>query len=79
MNENNTKEKNSYISNSTSYNLDSSNSIIFSTREDKKTNLTEFYKLIYQHKNDCLAASIEYNKDYYNDRDLNTSESIFSN
>ena len=79
LNENNTKEKNSYISNSTSYNLDSSNSIIFSTREDKKTNLTEFYKLIYQYKNDCLAASIEYNKDYYNDRDLNTSESIFSN
>ncbi len=77
LNENNTKEKNSYISNSTSYNLDSSNSIIFSTREDKKTNLTEFYKLIYQYKNDCLAASIEYNKDYYNDRDLNTSESIF--
>ncbi len=77
LNENNTKEKNSYLSNTTSYDLDKSNSLIFSTREDKTLNLTEFYKLIYQYKNDCLAASIEYNKDYYNDRDLNTSESIF--
>ena len=25
----------------------------------------------------CLAASIEYSKDYYNDRDLKTEESIF--
>ena len=50
---------------------------MFSTREDKTTDLTEFYKLIYQYKNDCLAASIEYNKDYYNDRDLKPEESIF--
>ena len=25
---------------------------------------------MYQYKNDCLAASIEYNKDFYSDRDL---------
>ena len=40
-------------------------------------NFTEFYKLIYQYKNDCLSASIEYNKDYYNDKDLNSTETIF--
>ena len=50
---------------------------MFSTREDKTTDLTEFYKLIYQYKNDCLAASIEYSKDYYNDRDIKPEESIF--
>ena len=50
---------------------------MFSTRKDKTTDLTEFYKLVYQYKNDCLAASIEYNKDYYNDRDLKPEESIF--
>ena len=77
LNENNTTKKKSYLSNTTSYNLDDSNSLLFSTREDKTTNLTEFYKLMYQYKNDCLAASIEYNKDYYNDRDLKTEESIF--
>ena len=77
MNENNSKEENSYLSNTASYNIDNSNSIIFGTRENKIDNFTEFYKLIYQYKNDCLAASIEYNKDYYNDKDLNSEESIF--
>ena len=32
---------------------------------------------MYQYKNDCLAASIEYNKDYYDDRDIKPEESIF--
>ena len=70
-------KKNSYILNETSYNLDLNNQLMFSTRKNKKTDLTEFYKLIYQYKNDCLAASIEYNKDYYNDRELKPEENIF--
>ncbi len=77
LNENNTKEKNSYLSNTTSYNIDNSNSIMFETRENKIDNFTEFYKLIYQYKNDCLSASVEYNKDYYNDKDLSSTETIF--
>ena len=63
--------------NETSYNLDVNNQLMFSTRKNKKTDLTEFYKLIYQYKNDCLVASIEYNKDYYNDRELKPEENIF--
>ena len=31
---------------------------------------------MYQYKNDCLTASLEYNKEYYNDRDLKPNESI---
>lgn len=77
LNENNTKENNSYLSNAASLNIDNSNSIVFETRENKIDNFTEFYKLIYQYKNDCLSASIEYNKDYYNDKDLNSTETIF--
>ena len=77
LNENNTKGKNSFLSNKTSYNVDNSNSVSFETRENKKTKLTEFYNLIYQYRNDCLVASIEYNKDYYSDRDLEPTENIF--
>ena len=77
LNENNTDNKNSYLSNTTSYKMNDTESFIFSTREDKTTDLTEFYKLIYQYKNDCLAASIEYSKDYYNDRDIKPEESVF--
>ena len=77
LNENNSSEKNSYLLNETEYSIDSSNSLLFSTRKNKKTNLTEFYNFIYQYKNDCLKASIEYNKDYYNDRDIKPEENIF--
>ena len=39
--------------------------------------MTEYYNLMYQYKNDCLAASVEYNKEYYEDRDIKPSENIF--
>ena len=77
LNENNSLDKNSYISNTTGYSLDEFNSLKFSTRENKTKDLTEYYNFMYQYKNDCLAASIEYNKDYYDDRDIKPEESIF--
>ncbi len=77
INENDTKDKNSYLLSSAKYLFNESNSISFSTRENKKTDLTEYYKFMYQYKNDCLSASIVYNKDYYNDRDVKPEESIF--
>ena len=77
LNENNTLIKNSYLSNTTKYTLNKYNNIQFSTRENKTKNLTEYYNLMYQYKNDCLAASIEYNKDFYDDRDIKPTENIF--
>ena len=49
----------------------------YTTRRNKKTKLTEFYNLVYEYKNDCLKASLEYNKDYYNDKDIKPEENIF--
>ena len=77
LNENNTNAKNSYIQNKSTYSIDDNNSLSFSTRKNKSTDLTEYYNFMYQYKNDCLAASIEYNKDYYSDRDLKPDESVF--
>ena len=77
INENDTQEKTSYLLSKLEFNVNSSSSISFSTRENKKTDLTEYYNFMYQYKNDCLAASIEYNKDYYDDRDIKPEESIF--
>ena len=77
LNENNTLDKNSYLLNTTKYSFDKSNEISFSTRENKTSGLTEYYNLMYQYKNDCLAASIEYNKDYYDNRDVKPEENIF--
>mgnify|MGYP001438444473 CR=1 FL=1 len=77
LNENHSETTSSYLSNSTRYSFNNSNSLKFSTRENKSSNLTEYYNLIYEYKNDCLAASIEYNKDYYDDRDIKPEENIF--
>ncbi len=79
LNENNNINKDSYLSNKTTYNFTETNSFIFETRENKETNATEFYNLMYQYRNDCLIAAIQYNKDYYTDRDLKANESIYLN
>jgi len=77
LNENNTSKKNSYLSNESIFSVNKFNSLSFSTRKNKTTDLTEYYNFMYQYKNDCLTTSIEYNKDYYSDRELKPSESIF--
>jgi len=77
LNENNTNNKESYIANKTQYKINDSKNLTFETRKNKKTKLTEFYNLIYQYRNDCLIAAIEYNRDYYADRDLKPDESVF--
>ena len=79
LNQNNNVNKESYLSNKTVYNFKKSNSFSFETRENKETNATEFYNLMYQYRNDCLIAAIQYNKDYYTDRDLKPNESIYLN
>ena len=77
LNENNSKLKTSYLKNETQFNFNDTNSLIFETRENKEKSFTEFYNLIYQYKNDCLTAAIEYNKEYYNDQDLKPTENLF--
>ena len=57
--------------------LNDSSSLNYRTRRNKKTDLTEYYNLIYEYKNDCLTAAIQYNKDYYSDKDLKPNEEIF--
>ena len=67
----------SYLTNETAYNFNDSYSLKYRTRRNKKTDFTEFYNLIYEYKNDCLTASIQYNKDYYSDNELKPTEEIF--
>ena len=64
------------LENSVGYTLDENNLIKYSTRRNKKIDLTEYYNFIYQYKNDCLTAGIEYKKTFYNDRDLKPTEDL---
>ena len=66
----------SYLKNKTEYSIDDYKSVIFETSQNLKTDLSEYYKLIYQYQNDCLIASIEYDKEYYSDGELKPREDI---
>tara|TARA_B100001057_G_scaffold400856_1_gene412203 strand:+ start:914 stop:3310 length:2397 start_codon:yes stop_codon:yes gene_type:complete len=65
-----------FVSNETSFKVSDNKNLLFRTRKNRSTNLTEYYNLIYQYKMDCLIAAIEYNKDYYRDGDIKPEESI---
>jgi LPS-assembly protein len=49
----------------------------FSTRRNRKINLTEYYDIVYEYKNDCLIAGVKYRKDYYYDNDIIPKEELF--
>ena len=65
-----------FIKNNTSFEIDENNYFKFNTRRNRKINLTEYYDLVYEYKNDCLTAGIKYKKTYYEDRDLKPSEDL---
>lgn len=78
INENNTQQdKTSYLLSELNFNINQNNNLYFSTRENKEKKLTEYYNLVYQYKIDCLAASVEYSKNYYDDRDIKPEENIY--
>ena len=62
------------LENVTTFNFDEQNFITFRTRNNREIDLTEYYDLIYEYKNDCLVAGLKYNKTYYKDRDLEPTE-----
>ena len=65
-----------FFENSSTYNFNNQNSISFKTRRNRELNLTEYYNLVYEYKNDCLTAGIRFNKTYYEDRDLKPTENL---
>ena len=62
--------------NTTKFNINENNSLVFKTRRNREINITEYYNLVYEYKNDCLTAGVRFNKSYYEDRDLKPSENL---
>jgi len=65
------------ISNESLFNFNDESSLSFKTRRNRTLSLTEYYDLLYEYKNDCLIASINYKKQYYVDRDIKPQEELF--
>ena len=59
------------------YDVDKAQFLSFKTRRNRRLNLTEFYNLFYNYQNDCLIASIDFKKSYYEDRDIKPTEELF--
>jgi LPS-assembly protein len=64
------------IASTIAYNFDEQNTFKFATRRNRKLNLTEYYDLVYEYKNDCLTAGVKYKKTYYSDGDLKPTENL---
>ena len=77
LEENNEIGNESYLQTDIKVPFKKNKNFYYKTRRNRKTDLTEYYNLIYEYKNDCLVAAIQYNKNYYTDRDLEPSENIF--
>ena len=45
-----------------SYQFNANNSLSFKTRRNRELNLTEYYNLVYEYKNDCLTAGVDLTK-----------------
>ena len=65
-----------YINTGITLNMNESNILTFETKKNYKTESTEFYNLIYQYVNDCLAAGIEFNRTFYEDKDVEANDSL---
>ncbi len=65
------------ISNSSTLKLDKEKSLKFNIAKDLNRDFTEYYDLIYEYETDCLKASIEYNKKFYADGNLQPEKSLF--
>ena len=66
----------SVIGNTTSVKFNENNFLTFNTRRNKKINLTEYYDLVYEYKNDCLTAGIKYKKTYYSNDTIRPTEDL---
>jgi len=65
------------ISNSSIIRLDNEKKFKFNIAKDLNRDFTEYYDLIYEYETDCLRASIEYNKKFYEDGNLKPEKSLF--
>ena len=67
----------SYLNNKTEFQINKLNSLAFETNKNIDRNLTNYYNLIYEYKNDCMTASVVYNKQFYQDDAINSGKNIF--
>jgi len=65
-----------YASSGISLNFNDKNKLSFDTKKNFKTESTEFYNLTYQYEIDCLTAGVVYRREFYQDSELETNDTL---
>ena len=76
LEENNHVGNDSYFKSDIRLDLNNSNNLSFNLKKNLETDSTEFYNLAYNYMNDCLKAGLVYRREFYNDRDIEPSNTL---
>jgi len=76
LEENNFIGRNRSLNSSLSLEISDSKKLNYKIRKNFVTDSTEFYNLSYQYLTDCLTAGIEFNRNYYLDKDVEQEDSL---
>ena len=68
-----------YFKTKVSYNNQKNSLLSFETKRNLITNSSEFYDLSYEYINDCLRAGLVYRREFYNDSELESENSLMFN
>ena len=65
-----------YVNAGVSINFNQNNKLNFQTKKNFKTESTELYDLSYQYSIDCLTAGLVFRREFYEDSDVETKNSL---
>jgi len=65
-----------YIKSGIKVDFNNSGELNFNIKKNLETESTEFYDLAYDYINDCLKAGLLFRREFYNDKDVESSDSL---
>ena len=65
-----------YVNAGVSLNFNEHNKLSFETRKNFKTESTELYDINYQYSLDCLTAGLVFRREFYEDNDVESKDSL---
>ena len=65
-----------YVKSNIKLKFNDNNELLFSSKRNLETSSSEFYSLSYDYINDCLKAGLVYRREFYNDNDLEPTDSL---
>ena len=76
LEENNHIGSTNYVKSDLKVEINDSNEMQIDFRRNLETESTEFYSLAYNYLNDCLRAGLVFRRKFYEDRDIDHSDSL---